>query len=395
MRILAIETSCDETAVSVLECSGNTTTLSFDTLGTGLYSQTKEHAPYGGVFPNLAKREHAKNLIPLLMTALERASMFERAASPISDEIARGVKKILEREDVLSDLFIQHIPTMQKPSIDAIAVTQGPGLEPALWVGLNFAKALSLVWNVPLIPVNHMEGHVFSVLHENAHDVVVFPALAVLLSGGHTELVLVRDWLLYERLGETRDDAVGEAFDKVARLMGLPYPGGPEISRLAEESRRGAETEPVSLPRPMINSDDYDFSFSGLKTAVRNVIQGNESLSDTFKRSLAREFEDAVTDVIVAKTKRAIDEFGAQTLIVGGGVVANVHIREALEHLAQKENGRVRLLLPTRELSTDNAVMIGMAGYIRYTKTPERYAPYNPTTDTLRAAGTLRLETTQ
>src|SRR3989344_935429 len=205
MRILAIETSCDETAIAIVECSGNETSARFTVLGNALLSQVEIHKEYGGVVPMLAKREHQKNLPHILDKAIAEANV------PLQD-------------------------------IDAIAVTAGPGLEPALWVGINFAKALALVWNKPLVAVNHMEGHLLASLSEKIGEQLSisnlqFPILALLISGGHTELVLMKKWLEYELVGQTRDDAVGEAFDKVARMFGLPCPGGPEISRLAESVR--------------------------------------------------------------------------------------------------------------------------------------------------------------
>ena len=191
------------------------------------------------------------------------------------------------------------------------------------------------------------------------------PLLSLLISGGHTELVLSRMWLQYELLGQTRDDAVGEAFDKVARLMDLPYPGGPEISRLAKTVRENPSfSSSVSLPRPMIDSDNYDFSFSGLKTAVRRLTEGKE-MTDAFKTEVAYEFENACADVLVAKTMRAIEEFGVQTVLVGGGVSANTHIRASLADAIKNYGYGTKLLIPPTELATDNALMIALAGYFR------------------------------
>jgi N6-L-threonylcarbamoyladenine synthase len=271
MRILAIETSCDETAVSVLECTGNPDAPVCSVLGTGLYSQASTHARYGGVYPSLAKREHQKNLVPMLEIALGESGLRteDHISSTKKTEGFQAVKDILERESTLSEetrSYLSRHP--DNPGIDAISVTQGPGLEPALWVGLNFAKALSVAWQVPLVPVNHMEGHVVSVLYRSGATTdtgeaktVALPAVALLVSGGHTELQRVSGWGHYELLGQTRDDAVGEAFDKVARMMDLPYPGGPEISRLAEEARSEGITPLFTLPRPMIHESHLDFSF--------------------------------------------------------------------------------------------------------------------------------------
>jgi N6-L-threonylcarbamoyladenine synthase len=263
----------------------------------------------------------------------------------------------------------------------------GPGLEPALWVGINFARALGIAWNIPVIPANHMEGHVISPLLSKEgmpKAGVVFPALALLISGGHTELVLIKNWLKYEVIGQTRDDAVGEAFDKVARLLSLPYPGGPEISKLAEEARIAHTTPQIKLPRPMLHTDDFDFSFSGIKTSVLYALRKNYPtptldelrsplpksggagvgfIPDEVKKSTALEFENAVTEVLVAKTQKAIEHYGIKTLILGGGVIANTHIRKSFQKLVE-EYPETNLLIPDVSHSTDNAVMIAAAGYL-------------------------------
>jgi N6-L-threonylcarbamoyladenine synthase len=269
------------------------------------------------------------------------------------------VEKILEREPNLFDTLKIYVTTHKKPDIDMLAVTAGPGLEPALWVGINFARALSLIWDIPLLPINHMEGHLASVLLDD--KVGTFPALALLISGGHTELIRIEKWGSYDKIGQTLDDAVGEAYDKVARMLGLPYPGGPEISKLAEMGRR--DTVPtIVFPRPMMHSGDYNFSFSGLKTAVLYKVQELGTLSDTQKIEIATAFEDAVTEVLVHKVKKAIQEYNAESLIVGGGVIANTHLRNSLQTLAEEEG--VQLYVPDKALTTDNAVMIAMAAYI-------------------------------
>ncbi|MDD5050859.1 MAG: tRNA (adenosine(37)-N6)-threonylcarbamoyltransferase complex transferase subunit TsaD [Candidatus Pacebacteria bacterium] len=385
MIILGIETSCDETALSLVEAAGTLENPQFRLLSATLFSQTKLHEEHGGVVPMLAKREHQKNLIPLLKKLLEESGFSKSKQEKIVEE---GVKKILEREQELAPLFLEFIPTIEKPKIDAIAVTYGPGLEPALWVGVSFAKALSYTWNIPIIPVNHMEGHIVSpLLTENTK--IEFPALVLLISGGHTELVLTEKWGEYKVIGKTRDDAVGEAFDKVARLLGLPYPGGPEISKLAEKQRQlGSSASKLTLPRPMLKSDDYDFSFSGLKTSVLYKLKEIGEPTAEIKSEIAREFEDAVGDVLVAKTRKAIEEFGPQTLIIAGGVSANFHIRKSFEKLAQ-DFPQTKLLIPPKELSTDNAIMIAGAGYIN-SLLKEKVA--SPIIDQpLEARGNLRL----
>jgi len=363
MKILAIETSCDETALALLEASGDSTSPAFTIHNTALHSQIEIHKEYGGVFPAMAKRAHAKNIIPLLEEVL-KDEVTEQNNPADTDWTV--IETILEREPEVFELLKKYSTTHTRPNIDLLAVTVGPGLEPALWVGINTARALSVLWNVPLIPVNHMEGHIASVLLEQ--QVTAFPVLALLISGGHTELILINEWGTYKKIGQTVDDAVGEAYDKVARMIGLPYPGGPEISKLATTARESSKEIPeeISLPRPMLHSKDYNFSFSGLKTAVLYLIQKLEKehseISEIQKQFIALEFENAVTDVLIKKTTNAITEFGIQSVVVGGGVIANQHIREKLTDTATKED--VKIFFPQQELSTDNAVMIAMAAYL-------------------------------
>ena len=373
MIILGIETSCDETALSIIEISdGKDAGTEIKILANMVLSQIAIHAQYGGVFPMVAKREHQQNLIPLLKKTLEESEMLALKNSQIKTD---SVRLALEREPELLEKFLEFIPTIEKPSIDLIAVTSGPGLEPALWVGINFAKALSVAWDIPVVATNHMEGHILvSLLQKNEGQndgykikSPAFPTLALLISGGHTELVLMRDRLKYEIVGRTRDDAVGEAFDKVARILGLPYPGGPEISRLAEEARKGGKVAGATLPRPMLHSDNLDFSFSGLKTAVLYLVKKlPQPLDEKTKMAIAREFEDAATEVVVEKVKKAIELYGVETLILGGGVVANKNIRTAFENLTKGLG--ITLNLPAITHATDNALMIALAGYFNRTK---------------------------
>jgi N6-L-threonylcarbamoyladenine synthase len=389
MKILAIETSCDETAIAILECSGNEQNSSFTILGNALLSQIDIHKEYGGVFPALAKREHAKNLVPILEAALEEAELLHQDKQIIPEEPRAKISEILAREPGLEKAFFEFISECEIPNIDVIAVTAGPGLEPALWVGINFAKALALVWNKPLVAINHMEGHIFAALAKNDGDTLninhaPLPMLALLISGGHTQLVLMKKWLQYELIGETRDDAVGEAFDKVARMLSLSYPGGPEISKLAEQARAeksatglpdlgpGADYSAMRLPRPMIHEDSCDFSFAGLKTAVMHLLKKEsasaEGFSETKKKYIALEFENAVTDVLWHKTSRALDETGAKTLVIGGGVSANIHIQRIFTEKISELHPDVELRIPSPSLSTDNAIMIALAGYFRAQK---------------------------
>ena len=371
MKLLAIETSCDETAVAVLEAhAGEGTSANFTVLGNALLSQIDIHKEYGGVYPMIAKREHAKNLVPLLMSALEQAGLHSSEQLALTEDAKGELRDILEREQGLAETLLSVLSTMGAPELDAIAVTAGPGLEPALWVGVNFAKALSRAWNIPLVSVNHMEGHICAALaHIDPADSSrisipnsELPLLSLLISGGHTELVLSKEWGLYGLVGATRDDAVGEAFDKVARMLGLPYPGGPEVSKLAELTRDVGRENALSLPRPMLNDSHCDFSFSGLKTAVLYLIKDRE-LSQEEKEDIAREFEDAVADVLYAKTKRALEDSGARTLALGGGVSANTHIQRTFRERLTQDFPYVKLAIPAPVLTTDNAIMIGLAGF--------------------------------
>ena len=365
MRILSIETSCDETAVSVVEATGSFPHARYKVLGNSLFSQVDIHKEYGGVFPAVAKREHARTLVPMLERALGEARMLTPDERTLSSSEFITLEETLVREPGLGEALTHFLEQYREPDIDLIAVTTGPGLEPALWVGINFARALSIAWNIPVVPVNHMEGHVLSSIFDGETiPELLFPVVALLISGGHTELIVMREWGSYERIGETRDDAVGEAFDKVARMLGLPYPGGPEIGKLAAEARTSEITTPVSLPRPMLDSDDFDFSFSGLKTAVRYAI-ADKTLTQEERLGIARDFEDSVTTVLLRKTKRAVENYGAQTIIIGGGVSANTYIRESFKSYFWKEHPMVTIYLPPQNLSTDNSIMIALAGHAK------------------------------
>jgi N6-L-threonylcarbamoyladenine synthase len=387
MKILGIETSCDETAITLIEAKGTfSDDFSYDILGNALNSQAALHAPFGGVFPNLAKREHARNLVPLLREALRQSGDLKDGAQADLAVLAHDLKEMLHREPELLEGITAFALENAAPEIDAIAVTVGPGLEPALWVGINFARALSRMWKVPVVAVNHMEGHILlSMMDEGRLRHIDYPVLALLISGGHTELVLSRGYGSYERVGETRDDAAGEAFDKVARLLDLPYPGGPEVSRLAAEARAQNLKGHVAFTRPMLRDDNFDFSFSGLKTAVRTAVEERSPLTEEMKCIIAREFEDAVSDVLVAKTLRAVDEFGAQTIVVGGGVSANTHIRAQLKEALAQAGNPAALMIPPPELATDNAIMIAVAGYFK--AHDKQFA--DP--DTLVATGNMKL----
>ncbi|NPA16803.1 MAG: tRNA (adenosine(37)-N6)-threonylcarbamoyltransferase complex transferase subunit TsaD [Aquificae bacterium] len=310
MIILGIETSCDDTGVCLYSSSGGI-------LSNIVSSQVKLHAQWGGVYPDLAAREHTKNLIPVLDRALEE-----------------GGKN-------LSD-------------IDAIAVTVAPGLIVSLVIGISAAKTLSLVTGKPLVPVHHIEAHIFAIFIERE---VEFPFIALVVSGGHTELYLIKGFEQYMYLGGTLDDAAGEAYDKVARMLGLGYPGGPVIDKLAKEGK-----EVIKFPRPMLNDkgkNRFNFSFSGLKSAVmRELEKGKYS-----KEDIAASFQEAVVDVLVGKTTDAVKEFGVKNVVVAGGVSANSRLREKFTEVSLSEGYTVHF--PPLYLCTDNAAMVAYTGYRR------------------------------
>lgn len=386
MKILAIETSCDETAVAVVEGpdtgDGRTITL----LGNALYSQIAVHAPYGGVYPNLAKREHQSNLVPLAVEALTQAKLLEKSTGvgPISEGALGDVRDPSFRASI-QEFLEAHL----RPDVDYIAVTHGPGLEPALWTGINFATALSKAWDIPLMGIDHMEGHIVSALllpqGGNKYQIAdpKLPLLSLLISGGHTEFVRMDEWFLYERIGETKDDAVGEAFDKVARLLGLEYPGGPKIAEFAARSREKGETD-IVFPRPMAHDNTCDVSFSGLKTAVLYKLKKMEEISETDKEHIAAAFENAARDVLVMKSARALEESKAESFAVAGGVSANAEIGRGLQEMIKEKFPDIEALFPDATLTGDNAVMIGGAAYLRLRAGKKPH-------DELSASGSQRL----
>jgi N6-L-threonylcarbamoyladenine synthase len=369
MLILSIETSCDETAISIVEVRGDFPDATYEILGNALWSQIDIHREYGGVFPTLAKREHILTIVPMLEKACHQANLPTADFTPhLPREKVEHLHQLLHREPGLADQLLTFHQKVGSLPIDLIAVTSGPGLEPALWVGINFAKALSTLWGTPVVPINHMEGHILASIFDAERDDqlsnITFPAISLLISGGHTELILMKSWGQYEKIGQTRDDAVGEAYDKVARLLGLPYPGGPEVAKRAKIAREQKLPTYSELPSPMINSGDLDFSFSGLKTAVRYAVE-KRTLTDDEVSALCRDFEDAVTTVLLKKTLSAIDQHGAQTLIVGGGVSANQHLKRMFEATLLTTHPDVTCYFPAPGMATDNSIMIALAGHAR------------------------------
>lgn len=313
MHIIGIETSCDDTGVAVVDGRPDGTVSILSNCIT-----PQDHNATGGVVPNIAAQHHAAAIIPTLELALKEVHC-------------------------------------QISNIDCIAVTVGPGLMPCLCVGVTFAKKLSAAHNIPIIGVNHMEGHIASTFATHPH--VNFPAVVLLASGGHTMLVNMERVGSYDLIGETRDDAAGEAFDKVARMLGLPYPGGAPLARLAEHG----DPHAIVFPRPMLHDDNFDFSFSGLKTSVLYHIRDHEPLLENDRANIAAGFQEAVVDVLVRKTIAAAREYVAQTIIFGGGVSANRALQKRLRETAAQELPETHVIIPSPGLFTDNGAMIAIA----------------------------------
>lgn len=363
MKILAIETSCDETAAAVVDYTDGV----FDVRANVVSSQVALHAKFGGVVPNLAAREHEKNILPVITEALAQAG-----ATP--------------------------------DALDLITVTHGPGLIPALVIGTSAAKTLAYKWHKPLIGVHHIEGHIYAnaiSLPGGTAD-MQFPLIALVVSGGHTQLVLMRDHVQYEIIGETLDDAVGEAFDKAARMLGLAYPGGPAISKAAEKHNTSL-TDVAPLPRPMIHSGDFNFSFSGIKTAVlyrikdflkEHGLTDDAPLPEEFVHAMSYEFQEAVTEVLVKKTLKAVKEYGAHTVTIAGGVSANTRLRARLGNALADKYPETQYMIPQFDYCLDNAAMIAAAAAIHYERmTPTERAAARDAYRTLDASATLKMTT--
>jgi N6-L-threonylcarbamoyladenine synthase len=358
MKILAIETSCDDTGIAILEVSGNKKSPDFELLANIVSSQTQVHQKYGGVYPMMAKREHQKNLVPTFVAALKQAKLLNQNTTVnLSEDKFTTIHKILEREPELEKQLIPLFKKYEKPDIDLISVTNGPGLEPCLWVGVNFAKAVSYIWNIPIVATNHIESHLLVNMLEQKSN-LKFPAVALIVSGGHTQIILAEKIGKYKILGETRDDAAGECFDKCAKILGLGYPGGPLISQLA----KNIKTNKI-LPRPMISTNDYDFSFSGLKTAVLYADRKVAKKNPEYKKQMAAEVQQAIIDVLIKKTMKAVKNYNAKSLILGGGVSANQELRKQFKNKMEKESPETKFFVPKPALSTDNGLMVAINGF--------------------------------
>ncbi len=380
MRILSIETSCDETAAAVLEFASPrgprferslwSRNIGVKILSNVVHTQIATHRKTGGVVPEVAAREHVAKIVPIV----------EAALAPVMNQ----------------ELGVRNYGS-KRPPVDVIAVTYGPGLITSLMVGVETARTLAWAWKVPLVAVNHMEGHITAAFlqrpqnfqflplrgisrretilnFQNEYRIsdTQYPALALVVSGGHTELVLMKKPLSYQIIGATRDDAVGEAFDKVAKILGLQYPGGPEVSKLAELGN----PEIFPFTPPMLNTKDYDFSFSGIKTAVlyNTRDQHNKKSTKQYVNNICASFQKAVVDVLVAKTLRAAKEYNIKTLILAGGVAANKQLRHQLGEAINSQIPNTKYLIPELQFCTDNAVMIAIAGY--YRKLKKQFTPW-------------------
>lgn len=311
MKILGIESTCDETSAAIVENGSKI-------LSNIVASSATMHQKYGGIVPEVAAREQIKVIIPTIEECISKSG--------------------IGRED-----------------IDAIAIAYGPGLIGSLLIGTETARALALAWDKPLLGVNHLIGHIYANWLER-EDPPMFPLIALVVSGGHTDLILMKKRGDFKWLGGTRDDSAGEAFDKVARVLGLGYPGGPEIEKLA--SRYSQKDGQVKFPRPMTGSGDFDFSFSGIKTAVVNIVSQNKDIDNA---EVAHEFQEAVTDILVKKTLTAAKKFSARSIVVGGGVAANSVLRKKMEEVGDKNN--IKIFFPPKSLSIDNGAMIAAAAF--------------------------------
>ena len=344
MYILAIETSCDETAAAIIKISGQGANITLKILSNVVASQIALHSKYGGIIPEVAARAHIEQMLPVLQQAIKEAS------------VAPG-------------------------QIDLIGVTNGPGLITSLLVGVETTKVLSWLNHKPLLGINHLAGHFYAAFinlflgQEKLNGGEVFPAVGLIVSGGHTELVLMKDWHSFKKIGQTLDDAAGECFDKVAKLLNLGYPGGPVIARRASQAKRSLKDFGLDLPRPMLSNPDYNFSFSGLKTAVLYLLpnkKNNHYLQsperEEFVNALCQEVQRAAIDVLVGKTLRAGLKYKAKSIILGGGVAANQELRTQMAKRVSGLRANLNFLVPPREFCTDNALMMAVATYFKWQK---------------------------
>ena len=322
MKILGIETSCDETSAAIVESNKSSLNL----LSNIVASSVELHAKTGGIIPENAAREQLRYIIPVIKEALEKS------------EQKKGM-----------------------PDIDAVAITVGPGLMGSLVVGVETARVLSYIWKIPLIPVSHLCGHIYANYIGRNSDDIPFPAISLVVSGGHTDLVVIKKHKDIKWIGGTRDDAAGEALDKIGRLIDLPYPAGPTIEKLALEG----DPKRFDLPRPMIGSPDFDFSFSGLKTAALREVKAIKKLDEQTKRDLCASVQKAIIAVLIRKTLKAARKYEAKSILLGGGVTANQSLRDELELEIENSKLKIKLFVPTKSLCTDNGAMIAAAAFFQ------------------------------
>lgn len=383
MKILGIETSCDETAASVVEGKGGKVKV----LSNVVSSQIEIHQKYGGVVPEVAAREHVLNILPVVNEALRKAGI--TSPGPSFRQRRTGVKKGNKKVPPLN----KGRPSSQgglKGGVDAIAVTRGPGLITSLMAGVETAKSLAFAWDIPLIGINHIEGHIYAnFVGANSKSETLnskqisnipssgwssvgrqfpisnlFPSIILTVSGGHTMIILMKDHGKYELIGDTRDDAAGEAFDKAAQLLEIGYPGGPVVSKYARKFK--GETD-IEFPRPMLKDSNFDFSFSGLKTSILYKIKKDPNWRKRISE-YCQAFEEAIVDVLVTKTLKAAEKYKVKNIMLAGGVSANTKLRSELKKRANKLEGKPRVFVPDLKYTTDNAVMIATAGYFRARK---------------------------
>ncbi|PIU03444.1 tRNA (adenosine(37)-N6)-threonylcarbamoyltransferase complex transferase subunit TsaD [Candidatus Shapirobacteria bacterium CG08_land_8_20_14_0_20_39_18] len=406
MKILAIESSCDETAAAIVEDGTKI-------LSNVVASSVEMHAKTGGIIPEVAAREQVKCIIPVIQEALNRTD-FSKSVKQYNSEtvIGKTVKKVTE----ITDYCSTDSPLNRFTDIDAIAVTVGPGLVGSLLVGIETAKTLAYLWQKPIVPINHLVGHIYANWLNTSKPVEQlnrttavgktvkkvteitdycstdlpfhcftepnFPAIALVVSGGHTDLVLMKNHGKIEWLGGTRDDAGGECFDKSARLLDLPYPGGPSISAAAQQySNITIKQSAIRLPRPLMDEDNFDFSFSGLKTAVLREVQdlkNNQQYNNITVEQLSYELQEAITDVLVTKTIRAAEKYKVKSILLAGGVSANQRLREKMHLKFKNLKFKIEFWCPPPKLCTDNAAYIASCAYFNYKPVPWQDIKVNP-----------------
>lgn len=362
MVILGIDTSCDDTSIGIVKIKENKIFFESKVLSNTISSQIKIHKKYGGVYPFLAKREHKNNFLRVFKRTLKKSGLLEKRSAKL--------KKIKIKDFLKDEKILKRIKSLlkeyKKPKIDLISVTIGPGLDPCLWVGINFAKILSSFWKIKTIGINHIEAHFLAnFLNKKIKKKRLksfFPAISLIVSGATSQLILIKKIGDYKILGQTRDDAAGECLDKTARILGFSYPGGPIIEKLARDFSKKNKFS-LKLPRPMINSKDYDFSFSGLKTAVLYKVKKRFLKNKLYLQAFAFEIQNAVFDVLIKKTIKAIKDYKVKSLFLGGGVSRNKEFKKRFQKAFLKSRLDVNFFVPNSEFCSDNGAMVAISGF--------------------------------